>query len=55
MDEVLFVAESASGVLDPLNLGVQGFTGRVRDPVAQISHDVLKPSFQHSPRLDHWL
>jgi hypothetical protein len=31
MNEVLFVAESSSGVLHPLNLGVERFTGGIRN------------------------
>ena len=44
--EVLFVAKTASGVLHPLDLGVNGFTGRVGDAMAQVRDDVLKSALQ---------
>jgi hypothetical protein len=34
--EVLFVAETTRGVLDPLDLGVDGFAGSIRDPMAEV-------------------
>jgi len=37
MNEVLFVAESSSGVLHPLNLGVERFTGGIRNLMLQVS------------------
>ena len=42
-DEVGFVSEATSGVLDPLNLCIDGFTGSIGNAVLQIGDDVLEP------------
>ena len=44
-NEVGFVAEAASGVLDPLDLGVDGFTGSIGDAEFQVGDDVVEASF----------
>jgi len=48
VDEVLFVAETAGRVPHPLNLGVDGFAGRVGDAVLEVDDDVLKAPFEHA-------
>src|SRR5450755_2481725 len=42
VDKVLFVAETSCGVLDPLDLGVDGFAGGVGDGVLEVSDDVVE-------------
>ena len=41
VNEVALIAEAPSGVLDPLDLGVDGFAARVRDPMPQIRDDIF--------------
>src|SRR5208283_3391295 len=53
--EVLLVPEAPRRVLHPLDLGVDGFAGRVGDPMPQVSDDVLESSFEHPRYLDHRL
>src|SRR5438132_6787772 len=53
--EVLPVAETASGVPDPLDLRVQAFGRRVGDPVAQVGEDVRQVRLEHPRLLDHGL
>src|SRR5450759_4504946 len=48
VDEVLFVAEAAGRVLHPLDLGVDGFAGRVGDPVLEVGDDVGEAAFHHA-------
>ncbi len=55
VDEVLLVAKSACRVLHPLNLCIDGLAGRVRDPMPQVSDDVLEPPFEHARHPDHRL
>jgi hypothetical protein len=43
VNEVLFVPEASRRVLHPLDLGIDGFASRVRDPVPQVRDDVLEP------------
>ena len=43
VDEVLFVAVSASRVLHPLDLGVDGLAGGVGDAVLEIGDESLRP------------
>lgn len=45
VNEVLFVAEATCRVLDPLDLGVDRFAGRIGDPVAQVGDDVSNRRF----------
>jgi hypothetical protein len=45
VDEVLFVAEAAGRVLHPLDLGVDGFAGRVGDAVLEVGDDVGEAAF----------
>ena len=40
--EVLPVAEAGRRVLDPLDLRVEAFRGRVRDPMAEVGEDVVE-------------
>jgi hypothetical protein len=54
-NEILFVPKTARRVLHPLNLGIERFAGRVRDPMPQVRNDVLESSFEHRPHLDHRL
>lgn len=51
--EVLLIAEAACGVLDPLDLGVDGFAGSVSDAVAEIGKDVLEASLQGPGYFQH--
>ena len=51
--EILLIAEAACGVLDPLDLGVDGFAGSVGDAVAEIGNDVLEASLQGPGYLQH--
>src|SRR5438445_7341229 len=51
--EVLFVAETTRGVLDPLDLGVDGFAGSIRDPMAEVGNDVLEAPLQGLGYLQH--
>lgn len=53
VDEVGCVAEAAGGALDPLNLGVDGFTGGVGDAVAQVSDDVFEAALNHTSLFCH--
>src|SRR5271157_6200857 len=55
MDEILLVAEASRRVLHPLDLGIDRFASRVRDPVSQVRDDVLEPPFEHPRHLDHRL
>src|ERR1035437_1120124 len=48
VDEVLFVAEAAGRVLQPLDLGVDGFAGRVGDTVLEVGDDVGEAAFEHA-------
>ena len=41
VDEIQFVAEASSGVLHPLDLGVEGFALGVGDAEFQVSEDVM--------------
>ena len=50
--EVGFAAETASRVFDPLNLGVDGLTGSIGDPMLEIGNDVLEAALDHASRLD---
>ncbi len=54
VDEVFLIAESAGGVLHPLDFGVQGFTGGVRDAVFDEGQYVLDSTLQHATGFDHW-
>src|SRR5712691_11163160 len=55
MNEVLLVTESASSVLDPLDLGIDGFTGGIGDSMLEISDDVGESALEHARHLDHRL
>jgi hypothetical protein len=55
VNEVLFVPKAAGGVSHPLDVGIDRFTGRIGDSVAQVRDDVLESSFEHPRHLDHWL
>jgi hypothetical protein len=55
VDEVLLVAESARGVLHPLNLGVDRFTAGVSDTMLEIGDDVGEPAHKHSGYFFHGL
>ena len=55
VNEVLFVPEASRRVFHPLNLGIDGFASRVRDPVPQVRDDVFEPPLQHPRHLDHRL
>src|SRR6266571_7617658 len=48
VNEVLFVAEAASRVLHPLDLGVEGFAGGVGDAVLEVGDDVFEAAFEHA-------
>jgi hypothetical protein len=48
MNEVLFVAKSARGVLHPLDFGVERFAGCVGDSVPKIRDDVFYTYDAHS-------
>jgi hypothetical protein len=53
-DEVGFAAETASGVLDPLNLRIDGLAGGVGNAMPQIGNDVLDAALdQCAPFFDH--
>ena len=45
--EVLSIGEASGGGLDPLNLAVDAFRGRVRDAVTQIGEDVGEVGLDH--------
>ena len=42
--KVILVTETAGGVLNPLDLGVDGFAGRVGHAMAEVGDDVLETS-----------
>src|ERR1019366_1923764 len=50
--EVLPVPEAPRRVLHPLDLGIDGFAGRVGDPMPHVRDDVLEPPFEHPRYLD---
>ena len=52
-DEVGFAAETASGVLDPLDLRVDGLAGGVGDAMLQVGHDVVETTLDHTDLFDH--
>lgn len=52
-DEVLLVAETTCGVLDPLDFGVDGLAGGVRDSEPQIGNDVGEAALDHASFFDH--
>ena len=54
-NEVGFVAETAGGVFDPLNLRVDGFAGGIGDAVVQIGDDVFKAALDEFGFLPHRL
>ena len=47
IDEVLFVPESAGGVLHPLDLGIERFTGSIGNLMSQVGDDVFESPLQH--------
>src|ERR1700692_4577564 len=47
IDEVLFIPESAGGVLHPLDLRIERFTGSIGNLMSQISDDVFESPLQH--------
>ena len=51
--EVLSISETACCVPDPLDFGIDGFTGSIRNPVSQITDDVLEPSLQGPGDVEH--
>ena len=53
IDEVSLVAESACRVLDPLDLGVQGFAGRIGDAMFDERQDIFETTFQHAAGFHH--
>ena len=53
--EVLPVPEAPRRVLHPLDLGIDGFAGRVSDPMPQVRDDVFESPFEHPRYLDHRL
>ena len=55
VNEVVHVAESSSGVLDPLYACIDGFTGGISDAMFQKRDDVWKSTFEHSSDFDHRL
>ena len=52
-DEVLLVAKATSGVLHPLDLGVQRLAGGVCHSVPDVGDDILEASLEHAGHLDH--
>ena len=52
LDKVVHIPKAPRGVLDPLDLGVDGFAGRICDSMTQIRDDVFESSFEHSGDLD---
>src|SRR5258708_3591713 len=55
VNEVLLIAESARRVLNPLDLGVDRFTGCVGDSMPKIGDDVGESALEHARHLDHRL
>src|SRR2546427_6146662 len=53
VDEVFLITESASGVLHPLDFGVEGFAGCVGDPMLDEGQYVFDSTLQHSSDFDH--
>ena len=53
--EVLFVPESSRGVLHPLDLSVDRFTGCVGNPMFQISQNICESSFQGASYFNYGL
>src|SRR5215469_11892477 len=51
--EVLLIAETTRRILDPLDLGIDGFAGSVRDAVAKVGNYVLKAPLQGSSHFEH--
>jgi hypothetical protein len=51
--KVLLVAETMRRVLDPLDLGIDGFAGSVGDAVAEVGNYVLKAPLQGSSHFEH--
>jgi hypothetical protein len=54
VNKILFIAEAAGGVLDPLDFGIDGFAAGIGDPVSQVRDDVFEPPLQHPCYFDHW-
>ena len=54
-DEVLLAAEAASGVLDPLDLGVDGLAGGVGDAESEIGDDVGEAALDHTGFSRSWV
>lgn len=55
VNEVAPVPKTPCHVLHPLDLGMNGLTGRLGDPVPQVGDDVFEATFQHPSHLDHRL
>jgi hypothetical protein len=55
INEVLFIAESSRRVFYPLDFGVDGFAGSIRDLMPQVGNDVLESPLQHGGDLLHRL
>ncbi len=50
--KVVLVTETAGGV-DPLDLGIDGFAGRIRHPMTEMGDDVLEASLQRPGDFEH--
>ena len=55
INEVLFIAESSRRVFYPLDFGVDGFAGSIRDLMPQVGNDVLEAALQHRGHVLHGL
>jgi hypothetical protein len=52
MHKVALVPKTASGVLDPLDPGIDGFATGVGDAVSKVSDDAFESAFEHTFDMD---